>query len=198
MDKIKLVASICMGLSSIVSFTNYFANPKFERIDLLKGTSAQIQNYSEENPKESWDSAQRTLQYLAQLNPQISEISELEQKVSRVNEEIKDSKNVNLYRPILEGIRGEMDNTIAYQTRIEKAWILATLWGIASVLGFGSVYSERKRKRREDLELRGTYSRGSWYKESADSSQESSEPESICLRRISENCRKDPHKISLN
>jgi hypothetical protein len=140
--KLELAAGILFGVGSALRFTFYFSKPNMPEMDLLRCASAYVQQYDGQNPREALDYAQRTLQVVAQENP---EISELEKELSQVNEEIGTSQNRSIDQPVLESIGEKMEDISDKNSRSSETFWEGIWYGVASLAFLANPYTWRRK-----------------------------------------------------
>lgn len=124
-------------LASILNFTNYATKESGPEVDLLRGTSAYVQQYDGESPKDVLEYVQRTLA-IAGKNESFREgVGKLETQIVEISSQIGDSKTPSVYRPVLKNVGEEMKKVV--DEKAQKSGALP--WGIGlaglALLNFG-------------------------------------------------------------
>src|SRR3989344_4793673 len=140
MGKLQLIAGMCFGIASALQFASYYGKPNINEADLLRSTATYIQQYEGQNPREVGDYAQITLRVAAQENPGVPEISKLEKELTSIIEEIGNSQNRSIYRPLLTHLGEKMEHISDENSRSSWTLLAGILSGVASVIGFANSF----------------------------------------------------------
>lgn len=143
-NKLGLIAGTVLLAVSAIKWGYYLGKPNVPEMDLLRGTSAYLQQYSEQNPAEALDYTQRTLEIVARNNPNLQGISDLEKEISQISSDIQRSSNISVYLPILNSA-GEKMRTIAdLNTRYSPDLWEAIFTGILAIVILDYSYRQKR------------------------------------------------------
>jgi|SRR3989344_2818016 len=137
MEKYPALSLLSLGLANAVTssfyFSKYLSEKDIHGRDILKGASAYIREYKEDNPQEVFNYVKKSIEITSKLNDyKIEEISDLEKEVISASEEIGSTKSKTLYEPVLQGIDNKIEVILNIKEKNLGSLIAGTLSGIAS------------------------------------------------------------------
>ena len=144
-----VAGGIC-SLASVLLFSNYTTKEAGFEVDLLRGTSAYVQQYQGETPKDALEYAQRTLAIVGRNDAFSEDANKLEKELQKISTQIGEFKTPSVYQPVLKNVGEKIDDVL--DDRDDKARIKGgLLMGIACIplalLNFGvATYHLSRRK----------------------------------------------------
>ena len=141
-----VVAGLICSLGSISNFTNYATKEKGFEVELLRGSSAYVQQYEGESPKEPLAYLQTTMDIAKRNNAFQERVSELEKEVQEVSTQIGESKSPMVYKPVLKNVGEKVDAIV--RAKAVKSYTILFGIGLAglSLINFGiGAYNFSKR-----------------------------------------------------
>lgn len=109
-EKLGLIAGTILMAASAIKLGCYFGKPNVPEMDLLRGTSAYLQQYSQQNPSEALDYTLRTLEIVGRNNSSIQGISDLEKELSQISSSIGITTQISVHLPALNSAVEKMKN----------------------------------------------------------------------------------------
>jgi hypothetical protein len=134
MVNMKLIAGIGFAACTGLYFGCYYGKQNAPGMDMLKGTSAYVQQYKGENPSEALNYAKLTLELVGKKNPNLQKITYLEEEIYKINDEIGNSTNPNIYKPVLLNVGNKMKGIVRDNTRYQGYFWIALLCGLVSIV----------------------------------------------------------------
>ena len=105
------IGGIC-GLASGLHTFDYVTKEGGYEVDLLRGASAYVQEYDGETPKEPLEYVNNTFNVVRNNQAFKQPISELEIEVSKISEQIGDSTNPSVYKPVLNEVSSKISKVV--------------------------------------------------------------------------------------
>ena len=132
-----MAAGIVCTFASIFNFTNYATKESWPEVDLLRGTSAYLQSYQGETPKDALDYAQRTLAIVRKNEAFGEDAGKLEKELQEISTQIRESKTQSVYQPVLENIGEKIDDVLNDKARSAGSLPFGIATGALALLNFG-------------------------------------------------------------
>jgi hypothetical protein len=132
-----IVAGGICTLASVLHFSNYATKEAGPEVDLLRGTSAYVQQYQGETPKDALEYAQRTLAIVGRNDAFSEDASKLEKELQEISTQIGESKTPSVYQPVLKNIGEKIDDVLDDKARDKGSLPWGVGMGALALLNFG-------------------------------------------------------------
>lgn len=133
---LSLGAALVGGISAIPSLSRYCVKEAGLEVDLLRGTSAYLNTYSGESPKEAIEYAQETIKIAGKNEILREDISKLEKEIQDISK-IEEFPSATIYEPILKSVGEKIDNILKDKARKESDLYLGVGLTMLALLNLG-------------------------------------------------------------
>ena len=113
-----VVGGFC-SLASVINLSNYTIGEAGPEVDLLRGTSAYVQQYQGETPKDALEYAQRTLAIVGRNDAFSEDANKLEKELQKISTQIGEFKTPSVYQPVLKNVGEKIDDVLGDKARSE-------------------------------------------------------------------------------
>jgi hypothetical protein len=134
-----IVAGGLCTLASVFNFSDYATKEAGLEVDLLRGTSAYVQQHQGETPKDALEYAQRTLAIVGKNDAFSEDVSKLEKELQEISIQIGESKTPSVYQPVLKNVGEKIDDILDDKARKGVSLLLGIVTGATALLNFGAV-----------------------------------------------------------
>jgi len=142
-----IVAGGIWALASVFNLSNYATKETGPEIDLLRGTSAYVQQYRGETPKEALEYTQRTLAIVGKNDAFSEDASKLEKELQEISTQIGESKTPSVYQPVLKNVGEKINKVLDDKSGNEASLPIGLGLGALALLNFGvGAYHLSRRK----------------------------------------------------
>lgn len=130
-----VIGGIC-SLASVLHFSNYIAKEAGPEVDLLRETSAYVQQYQGETPKDVLKYAQKTLAIVGRNDAFSEDTSKLEKELQDIKVQIEESKNQSIYPQDLKNIGGKINDILDDKARSKWSLPCGVVMGALALIYF--------------------------------------------------------------
>ena len=131
-----VVGGFC-SLASVINLSNYTIGEAGPEVDLLRGTSAYVQQYQGETPKDALEYAQRTLAIVGRNDAFSEDASKLEKELQEISTQIGEFKTPGVYQPVLKNIGEKIEDVLNDKARSEVHLFGGIMTGTLALWSFG-------------------------------------------------------------
>ena len=136
-------SAVCIGVSAAF-LSEYKSGHTGPDVDLLRATSAYLKQDHIETPKVVLEDAKNSLAIAGRNEVFREDVIDLGERVQKINDEIGDSENPDVYRPVLDSVAGQIDGILFQKARKQSYLCISAVVGLAGLVGFAKGLSRMK------------------------------------------------------